>query len=125
MLINLSKDGLNAIEIYRESESIKTLNENNQKQIKSLSEKINNEKAINSRYYQENKELNLENKKLKIEYSKLAKKYEVVVNGINELRKLNAPNEIKEKIYEKMNDMIKDIENIEKPKTKYPMSIDM
>ena len=113
------------LSIYRESESVKALNENSKKEIKSLSEKINNEKAVNFRYYQENKELNLENKKLKNQYSKLVKKYEVVVNGINELGKLDAPNEIKEKIYEKMNDMIKDIENIEKPKTRHSMSIDM
>ena len=124
-LINLSKDGLNAIEIYRESESVKALNENSKKEIKSLSEKINNEKAVNFRYYQENKELNLENKKLKNQYSKLVKKYEVVVNGINELGKLDAPNEIKEKIYEKMKEMVKDIENIEKTKVRNSMDLDL
>lgn len=115
-LINLSKDGLNVIDIYRENESTKKINENNKNDIKNLNKIINDYKELTYN-------LNLKNKELEKRNSKLVKKYNMTVRCVNEIQRIDAPKEVKEKIYKKVNEISENIKQIDNPKTKISNSI--
>lgn len=115
-LINLSKDGLNAIEVYRENKSTKKLNQNNKNDIENLNKIINDYKELAYN-------LNLKNKELEKRNSRLVKRYNMTVRGLNEIQRIDAPEEIKEKIYKKVNEISENIKQIDNPKTKISNSI--